>query len=139
MLILDTNVFSVLMQPNTARVVIDWIDEQPITSIWSTAITIYEIRLGLSLLPARRKRSALERAFDRILVEGIEGRILDFDVPAALAAGEIDAQSRAIGKPIDTRDIQIAGITAHRNATLVTRNVRHFANTGISLVNPWDA
>lgn len=138
MLILDTNVFSVLMQPNTAPNVIDWLNRQPVTSIWTTAITIYEIRFGLSLLPAGRKRTALEKAFERIRAEGIEGRVLDFDTAAALAAGEIDARTRSAGNTIDSRDIQIAGIAADRQATLATRNVRHFIHTGISLVDPWN-
>jgi predicted nucleic acid-binding protein len=138
MLVLDTNVFSVLMQPNTAPAVIDWINRQPITSIWTTTITIYEIRLGLSALPLGRKRAALEIAFERIRTEGIEGRVLDFNTAAALSAGEIDARIRSAGKPIDTRDVQIAGITADRQATLATRNVKHFANAGIPVIDPWD-
>lgn len=139
MLILDTNVFSVLMQPNTAPAVIDWLDHQPIASIWTTTITIYEIRLGLSLLPAGRKREGLENAFERVRVEGIEGRVLDFDTAAALAAGEIDARTRSIGRPIDSRDVQIAGVVLARRATLATRNTRHFENAGIALVDPWNA
>jgi len=138
MLILDTNVFSVLMQPNTAPGVIDWLDRQPITSIWTTAITLYEIRFGLSVLPAGRKRAALEEAFERIRTEGIEGRVLDFNTAAALSAGEIDARTQAIGNPIDTRDVQIAGIVADRQATLATRNVKHFTPAGISLIDPWN-
>ncbi len=137
MFILDTNVFSVLMQPGSAPEVIDWLNRQPITSIWTTTITIYEIRFGLSILPAGRKRAALEDAFERIRTEGLEGRVLDFNTAAALAAGEIDARTRASGQPTDTRDIQIAGITADRQATLATRNMKHFVPTGISLVDPW--
>ena len=42
-----------------------------------------------------------------------------------------------LGRNIDTRDTQIAGIVMSRNATLATRNVRDFDDLDIALVNPW--
>jgi predicted nucleic acid-binding protein len=36
-----------------------------------------------------------------------------------------------------TGDVQIAGIAGAYGLTLVTRNVKDFAATGIDLVNPW--
>jgi hypothetical protein len=44
---------------------------------------------------------------------------------------------RAAGKPVDFRDIEIAGIVAARRATLATGNVRHFEGLDIQPVNPW--
>jgi predicted nucleic acid-binding protein len=37
------------------------------------------------------------------------------------------------------RDAQIAGIIAARRATLATRNIRHFADAGITTLDPWHA
>jgi len=35
-------------------------------------------------------------------------------------------------------DTQIAGIALARRATLATRNVRHFADLKVPVVNPWE-
>lgn len=43
-----------------------------------------------------------------------------------------------MGRPIEITDIQIAGIVTTRNAVLATRNIKHFENTGIDLINPWE-
>ena len=67
MIILDTNVLSALMRTAPEAVVVTWLDRQPADSIWLTSITVFEARFGLGLLPKGRRRTSLERAFDRIV------------------------------------------------------------------------
>lgn len=117
--------------------VVAWLDAQPADSIWTTAITVFEIRFGLEILPSSRRRRSLEDAFARALEEDLDGRVLPFDVPAAQSAATIAAAQRRAGRPVETRDVQIGGIAAARKAALATRNTRHFAGMGISLVDPW--
>jgi hypothetical protein len=136
-ILLDTNVLSALMQREPEARVVAWLDDQPPESVWTTSITVFEIRLGLQLLITGRRRSRLEEAFTRALDEDFEGRVAVFDRPAAEEAGRIAATRRQAGRPVEVRDVQIAGIAAARRATLVTRNVRHFAGLGIDLVDPW--
>jgi len=47
------------------------------------------------------------------------------------------SQRKARGRPVDMRDTFIAGIALARRATLATRNVKHFADLAIPVVNPW--
>jgi len=124
------------MQPEDLRVVA-WLDEQSPESIWTTAVTIFEIRFGIALLPPGRRQRQLGDAFAKILDEDLQGRILPFDHEAAAEAANRAAERRAIGKPLDFRDVEIAGIVSVRRATLATRNVRHFQDLGIELVDPW--
>ena len=86
-----------------------------------------------------RRRDRLYGAFDRAIDEILSGRVLPFDRTAAETAAVIAAKQRQIGRPVEIRDVQIAGITAARKATLATRNTRHFENLGIILVDPWHA
>lgn len=137
MILLDTNVVSELMQRTPESVVIRWLDNQPAESIWTTAITVFEVRTGLELLPAGRRRRQLELAFDELLAEDLQGRVQSFDQAAALAAGMIAANRQRAGRRVEVRDVQIAGIVSARKATLATRNVRHFQGLRIDLVNPW--
>jgi predicted nucleic acid-binding protein len=137
-IVIDTNVLSALMREVPDRLVVDWLDRQAAESIWITSITLFEARLGLALLPKGKRRQALESAFDKLLVEDLEGRVLDFDQPAAEAAAKLAAVRQREGQTIDMRDTQIAGIVIARRAELATRNVRHFSDLNVEVINPWD-
>jgi predicted nucleic acid-binding protein len=136
-IILDTNVLSALMRKAPDASVVAWLDRQPAESIWITSITLFEARLGLALLPAGRRRRALEAAFDRLLGEDLENRVLDFDSAAAVESARLAAERQTAGRPVDMRDTQIAGIALARRATLATRNVRHFEDLSVPVVDPW--
>lgn len=138
MIVLDTNVLSALMREGPDMPVVEWLDAQPAESVWITSLTLFETRFGLKLLPAGKRRKALESSFDALLVEDLEGRVLDFDAAAADAAAGLAASRRRAGRPVDMRDTLIAGIVMARRATLATRNVRHFADLSVPVVNPWD-
>ena len=114
-----------------------WLDRQSAESIWITSITLFEARFGLALLPSGRRRQRLESKFDRLLREDLENRVLDFDSAAAAEAASLAAARQKSGRPVDMRDTQIASIALARHATLATRNVRHFADLEISIVDPW--
>ncbi|HWH11912.1 MAG TPA: PIN domain-containing protein [Solirubrobacteraceae bacterium] len=113
--------------------------QQPAESIWTTSITVFEVKTGLHLLPAGRRREDLERAFDALLTDDLEGRVQSFDTAAATAAGEIAAGRQGAGRTLDIRDVQIAGIAVARRAQLATRNTRHFTDLGVVLIDPWSA
>lgn len=119
--------------------VIEWLDQQPAESVWITSITLFEARLGLALLPNGQRRRALELAFEHLLAEDLEERVLDFDRPAAEAAAALAAERQRDGRIVDMRDTQIVGIVLARRATLATRNVKHFADLTAEVVNPWEA
>lgn len=139
MIVLDTNVVSALMRHEPEPAVVAWLDGLPPESIWTTSITVFEVRLGLEILAEGRRRRQLEDAFSQALAEDLEGRILPFDVAAAQAAGRIAAERRQIGRTVEIRDVQIAGIVQARKGTLATRNTRRFEGCGLVLVDPWSA
>ncbi len=139
MILLDTNVISALMRRNPDAAVVSWLDLQPAESIWTTTVTVFEVITGLRLLADGRRRRELQRAFDALLSEELDGRVQSFDTSAATAAGEIAAQRQAAGRTLEIRDVQIAGIATARRAHLATRNIRHFTDLGITLIDPWSA
>lgn len=137
MIILDTNVLSALMRQVPEAPVVAWLDRQPAESVWITSVTLFEALFGIALLPAGRRRRALQAGFERLLEEDLERRILDFDGAAAGEAAALAARRQRAGKPVDMRDTQIAGIALARHATLATRNVRHFRDLEVPVVDPW--
>lgn len=136
MIVLDTNVLSALMRQRPDREVIDWLDRQPRQSVWTTAITVLEIRFGLQILPAGRRRSSLTQAFGVVLQDKIEQRIAPFDAAAAELAGDLMAARHRKGRPADLRDTMLAGIVLAHHATLATRNTRHFEDLSVLVVDP---
>jgi toxin FitB len=138
-IVIDTNVLSALMRQTPDLPVVEWLDRQPAESVWITSITLFEARFGLALLPKGRRRQTLEASFGKLMVEDLEGRVLDFDSPAAEAAAILAAERQRDGHPIDMRDTQIAGIVLTRRAKIATRNVRHFSDLNVEVINPWES
>lgn len=138
MIVLDTNVLSALMRDTPDPAVVEWLDNQPAESIWTTSVTVFEIRTGIDLLAPSRRRKRLDEIFAQLLSEDLDGRVQSFDLTAAMAAGTIAASQQRIGRAVEIRDVQIAAIAVSRHATVATRNTRHFDGIGVDLVDPWD-
>jgi len=138
MIILDTNVLSALMQQQSDLQVVNWVDTQPPESIRVSSITIFEVRYGLSLLASGQRKHVLEARFEALLRDELQSRVLVFDADAAKAAARLAAERKEVGRPVDMRDTFIAGIALANRATLATRNIRHFNDLSVAVVNPWD-
>ena len=138
MIILDTNVVSELMKAAPAERVLGWIAAQPASALYTTSITEAEILHGLALLPAGKRRNALESAAEAMLSEDFAGRILPFGSDAAHAYARIAADRRRAGRPISHFDAQIAAIARSAGAAIATRNVTDYDRCGVKILNPWD-
>ena len=136
MIILDTNILSALMRRIPDLTVIEWLDRQPRISIWTTSVTVFEVRFGLQIMPAGKRRSLLMKAFEALLGT-IGQRVAAFDQAAAQQAADLMAARRKKGRPVELRDTMIAGIALAHHATLATRNTQHFEDLAVPLVDPW--
>ena len=96
MVILDTDIISAVMRRE--RAIITWLDRQPELSIWTTAITFFEIRYGLAVMPLGRRRAGDEATFNDILRAELADRILPFDTDAADQAALLMARRRRKGR-----------------------------------------
>ena len=137
MVILDTNVISALMRNDVTAV--GWLDRQSDLSVWTTTITLFEIRYGLSVMPLGRRRTFDEAAFNDILQKELADRVLPFDRAAADQAALLMAIRQRGGRIRESRDTMIAGIALANNAALATRNIRHFDDLRVPVVDPWHA
>jgi predicted nucleic acid-binding protein len=137
MIILDTNVVSEIMRPKPDERVRRWLDQQPRSSIWTTSITVFEIRFGLETMPVGKRRTAFMASFERWLGEVVLQRIASYDETAARRAAELAADRQIRGRPGELRDTMIAGIVLASHAKLATRNAKHFEDIASSVMNPW--
>jgi len=138
-IIVDTNIISDVIGPRPTPSVFDWLRNQPVDDIWTTAITAAELRAGVAALIDGRRKRMLGEAVEQALYVDFSGRILPFDDAASVAYASISAARRRLGRNVGELDMQIAAIAVVRGATVATRNVTHFDESGVNLVNPWEA
>lgn len=135
--LLDTNVLSELLRDAPDRSVLQWLAKQPAESLFVSAVTQAEMMLGARLLPAGKRRTALQSALRDMFDEDFAGRVLPFDSAATAAYAEIVTARRAAGRPISQFDAQIAAVARQHAMVVATRNVDDFTDCGVSVINPW--
>lgn len=134
---LDTNVLSELIRPQPEPKVVAWLRSQARSLLFTTAISRGEMLLGVLMLPDGQRKRRLLREVQAIFATDMARRVLSYDSDAADSHAEFVIMRRAQGRPVDTSDAMIAGITRSVGAKLATRNVRDFEGCGVSLINPW--
>lgn len=137
MIVLDTNVVLELLRPRPATQVQLRLSSQDGKTVYFTAVGEAELRHGVAVIPAGRRRTALSAAIDGITEEDFRDRILPFDRAVALAYADIATKRRAVGRPISPLDCQIAAITRTHGASVATRNTADYEDCGFEIMNPW--
>lgn len=139
MILLDTNVLSELMKGSPNRRVLDWIDRNPPTDLWVSAVSEAEIALGIALLPSGKRQDSLALAAVAMFAEDFAERCLPFDHTATGHYAQLVEHRTRLGLPISTEDAQIATIALSHGLQLATRNVKDFREIpGLSVLNPWE-
>jgi toxin FitB len=138
LIVLDTNVVSEMMRPAPDSTVLHWLNTQVAEELWLNSVVVSELLFGIARLPAGARKRQLADTFAAMLEQDFAGRILPFDVEAAVVYAELAAGCEAKGRPVDMADAQIAAICLAQGAKLATRNLKHFEGLGLGLVNPWD-
>ncbi len=137
MIILDTNVISELMKKVPDVGVVAWfagLEPQP---LMITAITVAELRYGVSVLPEGKRRTQLDSAITAMIDEEFDACVLDFGRQAAEAYGILAARFRKEGIGVGQSDMMIAAIALVNEETIATRNERDFEHCGVEIVNPF--
>lgn len=137
MIVLDTNVVSEPLKAAPAAKVMDWLDKQSAETLFITAISRAELRFGVLKLADGKRRNVLATQIEQIL-DLFKDRTLAFDASAADELARIAARGEMIGKPATAPDAYIAACAAAHGFAVATRNVRHFAHTGVRVINPWE-
>ncbi len=138
MILLDTNVVSEPLRRAPKTRVIEWIDAQPLETLYLSAITVAELRAGVALLPAGKRRAGLHEALEKRVLPLFVGRVLPFDIACTNAYAELMAKARAAGRAVGTADGYIAASAAANGFAVATRDTSPFQALGLSVINPWE-
>lgn len=138
MYLLDTNIISELRKRDRANPGITCffrqIAEQEIITYLSV-ITIGELRRGVDIIRYRgdvTQAKSLE-TWLQIILDRYAENILDFGREEAQIWGRL-----RVPHPENALDKQIAATALVYDLTLVTRNVKDFTATGVTLLNPFE-
>lgn len=138
MILIDTNIISEMMRPTPNKNVLLWLNQIDNTKLYISSITIAEISYGIVALAKGKRRSSIEDAFNKMLQDAFNYRILSFDEIAASWYGKIMTYRKISGKPMGILNGQIAAIARTHNAAIATRNVKDFNDCGIDVINPFE-
>lgn len=138
MIVLDTNVVSEAMKPESHPAVRAWLDAQAAETLYLSSVTLAELLFGIGALPDGRRKNALTQTLDGLL-ELFGERVLAFDTDAARHYAELAVTARSAGKSFPTPDGYIAAIATARGFAVATRDVSPFRAAGVNVINPWEA
>ncbi|HZB31446.1 MAG TPA: type II toxin-antitoxin system VapC family toxin [Streptosporangiaceae bacterium] len=138
MIVFDTNVISELMRSEPSPVVVRWVRSRRARELYTTSITLAEVRYGIERLPDGSRKQLLKDVADEVFA-AFEEQVLPFDAEAATRYAVIVSERDRVGLPIAGFDAQIAAICRSRGAALATRNLKDFHGTGIEILDPWQA
>lgn len=139
MILLDTNVVSEPLRPVPEARVIEWIDAQPLETLYLSAMTVAELRAGVALLPAGRRRNNLHEYLEKHVLPMFVGRVLPFNLACTNAHAELLATVRKSSSGIETADACIAAVAVANGFIVATRDTSPFQAAGVTVINPWEA
>ena len=136
--LLDTNIPSELVRPQPEPKVQTWIAAQSLEALFISAVSFGELRKGIILREAGKRRMELEAWREADLSILFSGRTLPVTRSIAERWGMLDGERQRAGRPLNMADGLIAATALEHGLTLVTRNVRDFIGLNVTLLNPWE-
>ena len=126
---------SEVVRPAPEAAVLTWLDKNRVGFL--SALTIGELQKGIESLPEGIKRRQLRAWLEKKVFPEFFERILPIDLEIALGWGNLQAELQATGAKLPVVDGLLAATALAHRLTLVTRNSKDFARTGVQIVNPW--
>jgi toxin FitB len=136
--LVDTNVVSEWLRPQPNPNLVAWLDAVDEDRLHVSVATFAEIRHGIELMAAGRRRQSLMHWLDDELTDRFADRILAIDRMVAERWGVVMARAGASGNSMATMDGFLAATAEIYELTLVTRDAADFRGAGVPIFNPWE-
>lgn len=137
MYLLDTNIISELRKAPSGKAnenVINWASSVSSTSLYLSVITILELQTGI-LLKKRKdptQASILQNWLTNKVFPAFTHRIIPIDTDVAIKCASLH-----VPNPQSERDALIAASALTHGMTVVTRNIKDYKSSKVSVHNPW--
>jgi len=113
MIVLDTNVVSEAMKPESDSAMRAWLNDQAAETLYLSSVTLAELLFGIRALPTDKRKNMLNRALNQLL-ELFKDRVLPFDTDAARHYADLAVTAGSGGRGFSTPDGYIVAIAASR-------------------------
>src|SRR5690606_39083800 len=110
MILLDISIISELLRDTPAAQVIEWIDAQPLETLYLSATTVAALQAAVARLPSEERRAHVHAGLEKRLLPLFAGRILPFDQSCTKAYAEAITKVEKGGSEILPVDGYIAAI-----------------------------
>ncbi len=137
MILLDTNVVSEPLRPVPAAIVVAWINAQSLGTLYLSAVTVAELRVGVAQLPNGKRKTGLHEDLEQRLLPLFVNRVLAFDLACSQAYADRVSTARKGGRLIAGADAYIAATAAIHGFAVATRDAAPFEAAGLQVINPW--
>lgn len=128
LLMLDTDISSYVIRRRPESLVQHF--ERHADEICVSVITAAELRFGVEKSKSTKLSELVENFLERL-------SILDWTDAVTPHYARVRAALQRVGKPIGTMDLMIAAHAVSEGATVITHNVRHFADVPGLKVQEW--
>lgn len=136
MILLDTNVISEQFRVVPDKTVVGWLNRQPLETLYLASMTVAELRAGVALMPAGRRRTVLSDSIEHRVLPVFVGRVLSFGMACTPAYADVVAAAHKAGSCIAAADAVIASIALYNGFSVATRDAIPFLAAGLKVINP---
>lgn len=138
-ILLDTNVITETRRKTPDPQVQRWFEHQRSSNLYLSSFTISEIVFGGERHQFEHVRQSITNWLEGTILPTFTGRIVGFDLEAALIYGRWAERAHVEGRTLSRTDAQIAAIAFTHGMVIATRNTEDFKHLPVQLLNPWEA
>jgi toxin FitB len=136
--LIDTCVMSEFVKKAPNPQVSQWFNQQSITQLFLSSITIAEMKKGIyKIQDSQPERYQKLKIWLRSIEIEFGSRILPINDDVLDVWAKFSANAELKGKKLAVMDSLIAATAHHHQLTLVTRNVDDFKMTSVKIINPY--
>ena len=136
-LLLYTCVISEPKQKHPSEKVLSWLAEQDESRLYLCALTVGEIKKGAARLESGAKKARLQNWLEE-LRNRFSGRILPITEQTFLVWGKMYGEFESSGIVRPAFDSLLEATAIEHDLIFVTRNVRNFHRSSVTILNPWE-
>jgi len=135
--LLDTNVISEAKQKKPNKQVLEWLDAQDESKIYFSVLSVGEIRKGIARLESGKKKAELEEWLEK-LRNRFARRLLPLSEKTFLVWGKMCGEFENKGIVRSALDSLLEATALEHDLIFVSRNVKNFQNSQVTILNPWE-
>ncbi len=134
--LLDTCIISETKQKRPSEKVLEWLDAQDESKLYLNVLTLGEIKKGITRLESSRKRAELEKWLEQLQAR-FSRRILPLSEKTFLVWGKMYGEFERKGIVRPAFDSLLEATALEHDMIFVTRNVKNFHHSQVTILNPW--